>query len=221
MLARAQWSVGRHAAAAAVLLHCVVASCTGYPTSLNSIPTAETVGAGSLLLEVTNYGYPRMLTTESVSGVLLQLGVGDRLEFGIDRYETEETSEAYFNVKARLVDETDKLPGLAIGVMDLRCGCFATPYAVVSKRLGSVRVHVGSIHGSYSGGIMAGVDADVGSLWFGIDYLPGTQNHTRLGISRAVGSDTSVLVTFGIPNSKNSGKAEVGITVSTTLPMRK
>ncbi len=196
---------------------CAITACCGYPTSLNRIPTAETVGSGSLLLEVTNCGYPRLLTTESVSGILTQFGIGERLEFGIDRYETDDTIETYFNVKARLIDENNRQPSLSVGLMDLRRGCTPTSYAVASKQVGNMRTHLGVIRGSYAHGIMAGIEMDITDhWWFAIDYLPGMDNYLRLGISCDVGSGASILATFGIPNSRG-GRAELSITFSTTL----
>jgi len=197
-------------------------TCYGYPTSLNFIPTAETVGANNLLLEFTNYGYSTMCTTESTVGVLSQFGLGDRLEFGADKYETEEYSETYLNGKFKLLPENGYTPALAVGMMDVNRLSVPTFFSVVSKTLGSVRTHVGFIQGSYTHGMMAGIDLDISEkLWFGADYLPGDENHFRLGLSHTLGPDSSVLLTLGAPNNRNVGTTELGVTFSTTISLGK
>lgn len=193
-------------------------SCFACPTSLNCIPTAETLGSGSLLLEFTNYGYSSVLSTESTSGILCQLGLGTRLELGVDHYETEDSAENYFNAKLQLLTEGSRHPAVAVGIMDVSKANSPTFYGVASKRIGNVRFHVGTIHASYSHVIMTGIDLDISDrLWFGIDYLPGTENHWRLGISRAVGADSWLLFTLGVPNNRDAASTEYGITFSTTL----
>jgi hypothetical protein len=198
------------------------AACFGYPTSLNYIPTAETVGAGSLLLEVANYGSPAMLATESTVGVLSEFGLGDRLEFGADKYETEEYSETYLNGKFKLLCESRGVPSVAVGMMDVNRLGVPTFYSVASKAIGGVRTHVGFVSGSYAKGVMAGIDLDISEdLWFGADYLPGEENHLRLGISHSLGSDTWVLLSVGMPNNRAAAATELGLTFSTTISLAK
>lgn len=194
--------------------------CWAYPTSLNCIPTAETLASGELLLEVTNCGYPRLLDTESISGVCLQFGLGNQFEFGVDRYEGDDSQETYFNAKARLFEETSKRPSFSLGLMDLSSGGSPTYYGVASKAIGSIRVHLGMVRGSYTKGVMCGFEMDVTeNTWLGIDFLPGKENYLRVGISRTLSPDTSILATFGIPNTRGSAQAELGITMSTKLTL--
>ncbi|MGB9620105.1 MAG: hypothetical protein ACPL7K_06820, partial [Armatimonadota bacterium] len=203
----------RAAVAVLVLVLAAVPGTWPYPASLNYVPTAETVGAGNMLLEFTNYGYSAMFSTESTAGILSQFGLGDCLEFGADKYETEQASETYFNAKLRIIEQNSRRPSLAFGLMDVSKSGPPTSYLVASKSIGSVRTHLGLIRGSYSHGTMAGIDLDLSdTLWFSADYLPGESNHLRLGVSRSIGSDTWVQLSFGIPNDKQTSASELALT---------
>ncbi|MGQ9455595.1 MAG: hypothetical protein ACUVRS_12530 [Armatimonadota bacterium] len=192
--------------------------CLACPTSLNCIPTAETLDSGSVLLEFTNYGYSGVFSTQSTSGILCQLGLGTHMELGVDHYENEDSAENYFNAKLKLFAEGSRHPAVAVGMMDLSRGNSPTFYGVASKQIGNVRFHAGIIRASYSHGMIAGVDLDISDkLWFGLDYLPGIENHWRVGISRAVGADSWLLFTLGVPNNRDAASTECGITFSTTL----
>jgi len=207
--------------AAALVLVAAGAACC-YPTSLNYVPTAETLGAGNALLEFTNYGYTAIFSAESTTGFLSQFALGDCLEFGADKYETEDSSETYFHVKLRVTAEKGRRPALAFGLMDISRLGPPTSYFVASKSIGSIRTHVGFLRGSYSHGTMLGIDADLSdALWFSADYLPGESNHLRLGISHSLGSDTWVQLSFGMPNSRDAGASELALTFSTTISLLK
>jgi hypothetical protein len=68
---------GVGAARAVVLLGCLVsAAAVGYPVSINTIPTAQTVGDRTLLFEVANYGYPNVLRSGSVNALTFEYGIG-------------------------------------------------------------------------------------------------------------------------------------------------
>lgn len=204
----------------AALLICTASSLLAYPSSLNYIPTAETLGANTLLLEATNYGYSAMMTTESTSGILAQLGVGNQLEFGVDKYETEDSSESYWNGKLKLFEEGKRTPALAVGFMDIAKASKPTSYFVMSKAIGTVRTHFGVMNSSYSHGLMVGADIDIGeSLWLGVDYLPGDANHLRVGVSRKFGSDSWLTLAAGKPNSRSETSSELGLTFSSYIDL--
>ncbi len=205
---------------AAALLVCGASALLAYPSSLNYIPTAETLGANTLLLEASNYGYSTMMTTESTSGIMTQLGIGNRLEFGVDKYETEDSSENYWNGKLKLFDEGKRTPAFAVGFMDIARASKPTSYFVMSKAIGTVRTHFGVINSSYSHGLMVGADIDIGeSLWLGVDYLPGDANHLRVGVSHKLGSDSWLTLAAGKPNSRSETSSELGLTFSSYIDL--
>jgi len=210
-----------------ILLTTVVAASAafGYPTSINWVPTAETVGSDTVLLEYDNYGCPRAMASDSVTSVLTQIGIGPNFEFGLDRSEDSESSWTCFNAKYRLFalkqdPETDSANkcALAVGVMDVWRDSKPTFYTVFSGTVGTVRLHTGWIRGSYVHGIMLGGDIDIGArMWCGIDYIPGDENHVRLGISHQIGKESYLTLTYGRPNDRSVATNQFGITISTYL----
>ena len=78
-----------------------VSAALGYPTSINWVPTAETLGSNKVLLEYDNYGYPRAMTSTSTTSFLSQVGIGPNFEFGLDKSEDSVSSWTRFNAKYR------------------------------------------------------------------------------------------------------------------------
>lgn len=202
-----------------------VSAALGYPTSINWVPTAETVGSNTVLLEYDNYGYPRAMTSNSTTSFLSQVGIGPNFEFGLDKSEDSESSWTRFNAKYRLFtlkqsaeDDSVNKCALAVGVMDVWRDSKPTFYTVFSGAIGTFRMHAGWIRGSYTHGVMLGGDIDIGAhMWCGIDYIPGDENHLRLGVSHAIGKESYLTLTYGWPNNRSISTNQFGITISTYL----
>ncbi|MHB9037852.1 MAG: hypothetical protein ACYC64_14435 [Armatimonadota bacterium] len=206
---------------AAVLAICLAESVWSYPTSLNYIPTAETVGANRLVVEATNYGYSNVMNSDSTTGWLSQIGIGDRLEFGADNYQDSESNSTYINGKFRLLSESVDTPALAVGVMDVADTGKPTFYSIASKTIGGIRSHFGIMRGSYVHGIVVGADLDIGEkLWLGVDYMPGDFNYFRIGISRNIRPDSWLQFCVGMPNDRTQASTELGFTLSTYIDLR-
>jgi len=205
-------------AVTAVVLALISAGAWSYPTSVNWVPTANTLGANQLLVEFDNCGYSKPVTTDSLASILTQIGIGPRLEFGWDQSEDSTDTYRAANGKLQLLAEAGVRPAIAVGAMDLWRGSKPTTYAVLSKTVGDSRLHCGVIRGSFTHGIMVGADRDIGEhMWIGLDYLPGDQSYVRLGVSHTIGSGSYLTLTAGRPNDGAQSDTEVGITISTYL----
>lgn len=203
-----------------ILLLVACGMATAYPTSINTMPTAQTAGDRQLLFELANYGYPRALRSGSLNCVMFQYGIGPRIEFGVDRYSDSESAETYWNGKLKVLEENGATPDVAVGVMDLADSQKPSVYAVATKSIGPARLHAGAIRSSYSHGLMAGVDMDIGEkLWFGLDYLPGGDNFLRFGAACKLWSDSWLTLSVGAPNDRDVSDTEIGLTLSTYIDL--
>ncbi len=204
--------------AALVVLVCSAAFC--YTTSINGVPTAEVLGANQLLVEFDNCGYSRPATTDSVTSIFTEFGIGSRFEIGWDHCEDSAETWQSANGKLRIFDGNDFAPAVAIGSMDLWSGSKPTHYCVLSKSIGDTRLHFGWIRGSYAHGSIAGADWDIDSgTWLGVDYIPGEANCLRFGVCRDIGSKSTLSLTYGRPNDSAFASRELGITVSTYIDL--
>lgn len=205
-------------AGALVLAFLAAPSASGYPTSVHSMPTACPVDAGSVVLETGNSGYTAPLRGDSVTGLMSQLGVAPSLEIGVDGFSDSDTSQTLWNARLMVARESERLPGLAVGMMDISRGSRRTLYLVMSRTLGGVMGHVGWADGDSANGLMLGADADINDrLWLGVDYMHGTYGYTRIGFSYTTGTYSYITVSYGVPDSRDSSDPEVSITLSRVL----
>lgn len=147
-----------------------VPSFRGY-TGLVIIPTADTLNRGEF-----NVG----VMTEDVSDfdandIFFNYGIIDNLEFGFNSFLPidEDDRGTLINAKYSFMRETDTLPGVAVGIVDLTDDEETTVYAVASKSIGrclnvfdgeitNLRAHVG-IGGGRLSGPFIGFSAFVGN----------------------------------------------------------
>lgn len=178
-----------------------------YPTSILSIPTAETLEAGKLHFGVyttTPYDPSNASIDGSINaGIFNGFDIGGvkvgGLELGFDGVLPDPGSVFSFAGKLSLIGETDSMPGIAIGTyylgvpnMDLSPNL---TYAVVSKSLTSGDYELGSWtagvtrpspsvnNGLESLLLCAGVTYDLPlNLGFAADYTSGTSQYSATNV---------------------------------------
>ena len=197
--------------------HCfaLIAACTvftalcgravGYPTSCNTIPTADILEAGTVRLEFENDGLPRVGGQESVTYCLTQIGLTPRVEFGIDRWDVSGEPQDAVNAKYLLAAESGRRPAVAIGVMDVAEGSPASWYGVATRTLGRLRLHAGYIHADYAKGPMLGCDHELAEgTYFLADWMRGPENYLALGIWRELGRQWALGFTYAFSNDRGA-----------------
>lgn len=194
----------------------------GYPYSLCTIPSAQTVGPRTLLVEFNSSGSAKPLTTDSTTSFLSQYGIGSRFELGVDRYEGSDWGTTAWNGKMLLLEEGSVLPAVAVGAMDISRDSKPTSYTVLTKSFGPARLHAGWIRASYAHGIMMGADVDVTPrLWLGADYLPGDENYVQVGVGHLVGSASWITLIYARPNESALSSRQLGLTFSSYIDFSK
>jgi hypothetical protein len=190
----------------------------GYPYGLCTIPSAQTVGPRTLLVEFDSSGSTKPLTTDCTTGFLSQYGIGSRFEVGVDRYEGSDWGTTVWNGKMLLFEEGRVMPAVAFGMMDISRDSKPTAYTVLTKSFGPARLHAGWIRASYSRGMMVGADVDLTpSLWLGADYLPGEENYIQFGVGHLVGSASWITLTYARPNESAYSSRQLGLTFSSYI----
>lgn len=142
----------------------------GY-TGLVKIPTAHTLDRGEFSFGITTED----TTNSDPDNVFAIYSPRDEVEIGADSYLPPGTNERkmLFNAKGRVLQESEKLPGVSLGLIDLSNEVDGTAYAVASKSLfrrasifnsliTSVRGHVGFGIGSING-FFAGMSIHAGN----------------------------------------------------------
>jgi hypothetical protein len=175
-------------AAACLPGDCAIPSWRGY-TGLMVVPSADALGRGEwnagLFLEDVDSG--------TINDVVVNYGLAQGLEFGIDRFRLNDDSDhrTLLNAKYRFMPETIRYPAIAVGISDIANDIETTVYAVASKSLGcdirvwegetlTPRVHVGFGGGRLSG-LFAGATAYIGNRvelmaeWDSIDVNVGAR----------------------------------------------
>lgn len=147
-----------------------IPSFRGY-TGLMVVPTADALGKGEW-----NAGlFFEDVASETINDVVVNYGLAQGLEFGINRFRIDGDSDhrTLLNAKYRFMPETSVRPAIAAGITDITDDIETTVYAVASKSFGCVvrtwegetltpRIHVG-FGGGRLGGLFAGATGYVGN----------------------------------------------------------
>lgn len=158
--------------------YAAIPSFRGY-TGLMVVPSADALGKGEF-----NAGlFLENVANETINDVVVNYGMAQGLEFGIDRFQLRSDNEnhnvdrtghqTFLNAKYRFLPETASHPAVAAGIADITDEVETTVYAVASKTLGcdlrawngeylGPRIHVGFGGGRLSG-LFAGATAYVGN----------------------------------------------------------
>lgn len=187
---------------AAAIVLCGAAA--GYPTSLNLVPTADMLEAGSLRVEWERDGYPGLLSGEGDSFLLLQAGLSDRLEAGTDLYHCDGNTTAALNAKWLLAREAGKRPALAVGMLDVGNGMRPVSYVAASGDVGPLRLHGGAARtGNHVTGF-GGAEYEVrAGLYLLADYRAGREGYLTIGIYGEGASGAAISLAVGFPNASD------------------
>jgi hypothetical protein len=167
----------------------------------NIIPTADIYDKGTFSLEYQSENNNRFL---AVGGgcddfALLQFGLTERLEAGVDRYIDD--SDTVFNAKY-IAARSDKTP-VAVGLQDVGHGF--KPQLYIIGGIGfdrPLRAHAGAIRLDGSNEAILGMDVTRGDFTFQADYISGHENDAAIGLSWGY---RAFVVTYSLVFPNNSG----------------
>jgi len=192
------------AALAAVLTASIAAApASACYTGLTIIPTAETVGAGQYAIEPQlDGGFPaRGADTRIIN---TQFGFGERVEAGVDYDLSEEApTRVLLNAKYLLAPDTERAPGLAVGICNIGRDVKSAPYAVATHGMTVVRGHLGVSRIEGANCWFVGMDrALTDRVVVMADYLSGAENFSAVGASYQFSERFGVLAGALFPNTR-------------------
>ena len=187
------------------------------PTSLIWIPCTDIQDEQSLYLAFSHY---RPANPENSSTTLYATyGVSERVEVGFD-YLLDSPDPLTLNAKALLLEEGDRRPAVAVGLMgfgtEAGVNDYNIAYFLLAKTFGRARVTAGYGHGKEG---TLGCDPDVLLLgldgyldraenwWWSVDYQSGMNSWGALsfGVSHPVGSNGALTVGYNRYNDRTLG----------------
>lgn len=173
------------------------------PSGLNVIPTADVLDRGVLSLETESAGAGRPWSDGCDQYNLLQIGLGNGVEFGIDR--CVDSSSVWLNAKWQVAKDP---AAAAIGIQG--AGEKAQPYLVVSKESPLARVHGGFIGMEGRWRWMLGLDKALGDrIALQADYVSGRENSLSLGMALTLNRTLAVTFARSLANSGQSGSGHI------------
>lgn len=185
---------------------CFPAMCA--PSGLNVIPTADVLDKETISLEMESAGNGRLWEDGCDRFALLQIGVGNGLELGVDRCIND--PDSWINVKWRARDESGGLPALAFGVQGISDDELAQPYIALLKSIGNTRLYTGAIMIDRKTRWMFGLDRPLGSrVTFQADYTSGDDNSITYGIAVSLSKSLSLTLARSSGNSDETGNSHV------------
>ncbi len=159
-----------------------VALCA-YPSALNLVPTADMMGANQLKLSYESDGHNQPFGDEQAEYIYSQVGIGDKLEFGVDLYDIRHSNEAFYNAKYLVTAEKDNVPAIAIGARCISAVCKTSLYAVGYRSFEKARLHFGAETQDGENYLMFGADYDLGSgVSLLADWETGVGQYSTAGI---------------------------------------
>ena len=176
------------------------------PTSLNLLPTADVAGKGKYLIELEIDGHATPFASGAQDWLLTDVGIGDRLEVGVNRVEGPGLSRWTMDSKLQLVPESERMPALAIGATDItRRDEGATWYVLGTKGLGPVRATVGYQRDSFGRLMLGGAYNITSRLTLQSDWTSGPGGTGTLGVCQDIGHSRCLLLYYARSNSGNEG----------------
>ncbi|MDI9641455.1 hypothetical protein QPK87_07270 [Kamptonema cortianum] len=175
------------------------------PTGLSNIPTADILRHREMLLAYGSSGTERHIDKSVGHYIGLQLGLFDRLEFGLDN---DFLGSSVTNAKLLLWESPDEgRSALSIGIRNWATDNTAEYYIVGRYDMPGHRLHLGAMR-TDRWLIIAGVDFPVNDQWSAsLDFTSGPSSSTWLGLDYAIPSISGLNITFmaGVPAVKSEG----------------
>ncbi len=169
------------------------------PETVVFMPTANRGTARSLYLAAEQYGASRFYNQTRTRCVYTQLMFTDRFEVGADcvGFDRSDTRQWAFNTRLVLTPETQRAPGVAVGVWNITESGLPQYYLVGTRTTSFGQFHLGSFYQANRWGWGAGVQFQLGGLDISGEYLrlPDGDGYTSVGVGRAL-SESVYLYTY-------------------------
>jgi|WetSurMetagenome_2_1015567.scaffolds.fasta_scaffold363591_1 hypothetical protein len=170
------------------------------PSGLNLIPTADMLDDRELAVEYLLDG-EQLFDRDCDHWLLLQAGIGGRLELGVDRC-LRGDNDTIGNVKYLLSPPAPGRPAVAVGVQALAGEAAAQPYLVASAEAAHLRLHAGVIGIEHQGELMLGLEAPLSPrLTLLADHLTGSDNGSGIGLSAELNASFYVTASRYLANT--------------------
>lgn len=180
----------------------------GAPSGLNVMPTADVLDEGVVSLETESDGNARPWGDDCDRFALLQFGVGNGIELGVDRCLNDPNT--WVNFKWRVRNESAGSPAVALGTQAVTDNGRPQPYAVTTKSLGRMRVHAGIIDIDHELRWMFGLDRPLGSrVTLQADYISGDENSMTYGVAVSLSNSLSLTLGRTVGKSTETGNGHV------------
>lgn len=171
--------------------------------SLFSIPTAETLDARTLTIDVEQDGGPQLHEPPTLRLATVRVGVTDRLTLGFDT-KISGAWQVRPNFSFRLTKKDAPL-SFAVGYENIGVRSFGEqPYAVASAKLGKARLHLGATR--ETGGLyraMLGAERDLPhGLTLQADYINGDGNFFTVGAQKSLSHDFALTLGWMRANTR-------------------
>jgi hypothetical protein len=170
-------------------------------TFLISIPIADILGNREAYAMAYAYGNERNISRGAYTfGQGVELGLGDRIEFG---YDNDFLGSTLLNAKLQIVSE--EMWALSAGFNGVTPGGRApNQYLVGRIDFSAFRFHAGILKNDRHR-LMLGVDGDLGGGWsYMADFISGPGSATWVGINAPLGN-LCLTVAGGVPSRRSDG----------------
>ncbi len=186
------------------------------PSGLNLIPTADLLAPGELALEYQNDGV-RLFDGDCNNWALVEIGLTDRFEAGVDRCFDGETG-TYGNIKFLLQPESEHQPAISLGVQNLASGDMAQPFLAFAKQVNGTRLHAGAIRLEGEAEAMLGLEIGLTEpATLVLDHVTGADSASGIGLAVDLSERYSLFVSRILSNASEGDDAwQVIVTLSTT-----
>ncbi len=161
------------------------------PETVVFMPTANRGSARSLYLATEQYGSPRFYRETRTRCLYTQWMLTDRFEFGFDciGIDQPEARQWLFNTRLVLTPESERSPGIAVGVWNVAENAQPQYYVVGMRTTSFGQLHLGSFYQANRWGWGVGAQFQVlNALDISWEYLrlPDGDSYTSIGIGRAL-----------------------------------
>lgn len=169
-------------------------------TFLISMPIADILGHREVSAMVYAYGSERQISRGYTWGQGLELGLGDRIEFG---YDNDFLGSTALNGKLQLA--SGETWAVSTGFNGVTPGGPATNHYLVGRvDLPDFRLHLGVLRNDRHR-LMVGIDGDLGGGWsYMADHVSGPGSYTWLGVNAPLGP-LCLTIAGGIPGHRADG----------------
>lgn len=163
---------------------CVLPSlASAFPGAVNLIPCTDLVGANNLRLGYESDGHAQPYDSPYTQYLYSEYGVNDKLEIGLDSYDTENSTKNYFNAKYLVSGENGKMPAIAVGTMFVNSNNKSSFFAVGCKTFGKTRFHLGAQTQGDKDWLLVGADYAINDKFTLLaDYQSGQNLYQTLGL---------------------------------------